>query len=179
MDARTAPALQRGFTLIETLVVVAIFATGLGLGLPALGVVVEQHRLTTSMHLVSADMAMARSAAIARREPVVVCPGLPETGCSGGRDWSRGWLVFRDPDGNRQLDAEAELLRASEAPAAGSAEIRLTSTRPLLRYQPSGLAAHSNLTVNACARGQLRGKVEVNRLGRVRTERPAADTACP
>ena len=179
MDARNAPALNRGFTLIEALAVVAILATGLGLGLPALGTVVEQHRLTTSMHLVSADMAMARSAAITRREAVVVCPGLPATGCSGDRDWSRGWLVFRDPDGNRQPDAPDDLLRASTAPAEGSSGLRLSSTRAALRYQPSGLAAHSNLTVNACAHGQLRGKVVVNRLGRVRTERPERGTPCP
>lgn len=179
MDAGTARPRHRGFTLIEATLVVAVLAIGLALGLPAMGGVMERHRLTTSMHLVSADMAMARSTAIMRREAVVVCPGLPDAGCSNDRDWSQGWLVFRDPDGNRQPDAPGDLLRASNAPAAGSERLQLTSTRPWLRYQPNGLAAHSNLTVNACARGQLQGKVVVNRLGRVRTERPKRATACP
>ena len=170
---------QTGFTLIEALVVAAILAISVGLGLPAMGSLIDRHRLTPSMHLVSADMAMARSTAIMRREAVVVCPGLPDAGCSNDRDWSHGWLVFRDPDGNRQPDDPGDVLRASQAPTGGSGHLRLTSTRHLLRYQPTGLAAHSNLTVNACARGQLQGKVVVNRLGRVRTERPKGDVACP
>lgn len=179
MERIATPAPHRGFTLIETMVVAAIMAVGLGLGLPALGTVLEHQRLATSLHLVSADMAMARSTALMRREAVVVCPGLPDTGCSGDNDWSRGWLVFRDPDGNRQPDTAADLLRASAAPGADGGQVRLRATRPWLRYQANGLAAHSNLTVNACIGGQLRGKVVVNRLGRVRTERPESGTDCP
>lgn len=168
-----------GFTLIEAMAVAAILAIGLTLGVPAFSGTLERQRLATSLHLVSADLAMARSSAIMRREQVVVCPGQPGAGCSNDHDWSRGWLVFRDPDGNRQPDAPDDLLRASQAPAGGADQLRLTSTRPWLRYQANGMAAHSNLTVNACARGQLRGKVVVNRLGRVRTERPTRETACP
>ncbi|MGY1459564.1 GspH/FimT family pseudopilin [Luteimonas sp. A534] len=168
-----------GFTLIEAMAVAAILAISLTFGVPALSGTLERQRLAASLHLVSADLAMARSSAIMRREQVVVCPGQPGAGCSNDHDWSRGWLVFRDPDGNRQPDAADDLLRVSQAPAGGADRLRLTSTRPWLRYQANGMAAHSNLTVNACARGQLRGKVVVNRLGRVRTERPTRETACP
>ena len=168
-----------GFTLIEAMVVTAITAVTLTLGLPSFNGTLERHRLSASLHLLSADMAMARNSAIMRREQVVVCPGAPDAGCRADHDWSSGWLVFRDPDGNRQPDAAGDLLRATDAPAGGSDRLRLTSTRPFLRYQASGMSAHSNLSVNACARGQLRGKVVVNRLGRVRAERPTRETACP
>ncbi len=170
---------QHGFTLIESMVVLALLAVGLGLGLPALDGVLERQRIQTSLHLLSADMAMARSSAIMRREAVVLCPGHPRVGCVPGSDWSDGWLVFRDPDGNRQPDETADLLRATNAPAGGRDGLQLRSTRPRLRFQTSGLAAHSNLTVNACSDGHLRGKVIVSRLGRVRTERPTRELPCP
>ncbi|MGY0611136.1 GspH/FimT family pseudopilin [Luteimonas sp. A501] len=170
---------SHGFTLIEAMTVVAILAVALALGLPAFSGTLERQRLATSLHLLTADMASARSSAIMRREQIVVCPGRAETGCAGDHDWSGGWLVFRDPDGNRRPDAPGDVLRTTDAPAGGAERLRLTSTRPWLRYQANGMAAHSNLSVNACARGLLRGKVVVNRLGRVRSERPRQETACP
>ena len=168
-----------GFSLIEAMVVLSIAAITVTLGVPALGATVERQRLATTLHLLTADMAVARGSAIMRREQVVVCPGSIEAGCSGDRDWSEGWLVFRDPDGNRQPDTPGDVLRATDAPAGGADRLRLTSTRPWLRYQATGMAAHSNLSGNACSRGQLRGKVGVNRMGRVRSERPAEDSPCP
>ena len=168
-----------GFTLIEAMVVVSIAAITLTIGLPAFNGILERQRLATSLHLLTADMAMARSSAIMRREQVVICPGRPDTGCAGDRDWSAGWLVFRDRDGNRQPDTPGDVMRATDAPAGGTERLSLTATRPYLRYQANGMAAHSNLSVNACARGLLRGKVVVNRLGRVRSERPKRETACP
>lgn len=173
------PRTDAGFTLIEAMVTVSIAALLLTLGLPAFADALERQRLATTLHLLTADMAIARSSSIMRREQVVICPGRADSGCSGDRDWSRGWLVFRDPDGNRQPDAAGDILRATDAPAGGADRLRLTSTRPWLRYQANGMAAHSNLSVNACSGGQLRGKVVVNRLGRTRSERPKRDTPCP
>lgn len=170
---------QQGFTLIEAMIVLALLAVGLGLGLPALGGALERQRLHTSMHLIMTDMAMARSSAVMRREAIVLCPGQPPTGCTADSDWSGGWLVFRDPDGNRKPDVPSDVLRASNAPAGSREQLQLRSTRPWLRYQPNGLAAHSNLTIHACSRGLLRGKVIVSRIGRARTERPRRQLPCP
>lgn len=170
---------QVGFTLIEAMVVVALAAVMLTLGLPAFADALDRQRVATTLHLLVADMAMARSSAVMGRAQVVVGPGRPGAGCSDTRDWSDGWLVFRDPDGNRQPDAGDDLLRVTDAPAGGGERLRLTSTRPWLRYQANGKAAHSNLSVNACSRGKLRGKVVVNRIGRVRSERPTWETPCP
>jgi len=165
-----------GFTLIEAMVVLAIAAITLTLGIPAFNDVLQRQRVATTMHLLSADMAMARGTALMRRSQVVVCPRRAPTACNDMRDWSRGWLVFIDPDGNRQPDAASDILRVSDAPA--SDQLDLPSTRSFLRYQADGRSAHSNLTVRVCAGSTLRGKVVVNNLGRVRSERPRRETAC-
>lgn len=168
---------EAGFTLIETTVVLAIAAIVIALGVPSFNGALQRQRVSTTMHLLSADMAMARSSALTRRSQVVVCPRGAANGCSGVQDWSHGWLVFADPDGNRQPDVGSDVLRISDAPANDS--LYLPATRPFLRYQADGRSAHSNLSVHVCARGAHVGKVVVNNLGRVRSERPREGTPCP
>ncbi len=170
-----------GFTLIEAMTVLAITAITLTLALPAFGEILHRNRVTTTLHQMTADMAMARGTALMRRAQVVVCPrdGAAVSRCARDSDWSRGWLVFLDADGNRQPDQPGDLLRTTDAPARDRHLLRLASTRPFLRYQADGRSAHSNLTVYLCARDKLAASVIVNNHGRVRSARPRTQTACP
>jgi type IV fimbrial biogenesis protein FimT len=171
---------EAGFTLIEAMTVLAITALTLTLGFPALSGALERTRVATTLHHLTADMAMARSTALMRREQVVVCPRVAGgSRCAPGSDWSHGWLVFVDADGNRQPDQDTDLLRATDAPARDRSLLYLPSTRAFLRYQVDGRSAHSNLSVNVCSRGLLAAKVVVNNHGRVRSERPRRETRCP
>jgi len=174
MDRRRAGLTAKATGLLfATLPVLA-----LGLGLPALAGTLEQRRVVASLDRVSADFALARSSAILRREAVVVCPGAPATGCADGGDWSGGWLVFRDPDGNRRPDAPGDLLRVRAAPAAPD-RLTLLASAGGIRYRPNGLASREHLAVNACSRGRLRAAVVVDGLGHVRLERPRPAQPCP
>lgn len=168
-----------GFTLIELMTVLAIVAIGLTMGLPAFGNALQRNRTQTTMHLLSADMAMARGSAIMRRSAVVVCPRTSGGGCGADSDWSEGWIVFTDRDGNRIPDLAADVLRSEDAPAGGNSALRLVSSRPFLRYQPDGRSANSNLTVHVCTDDKVSGQVIVNNLGRVRTSYQKAGTPCP
>lgn len=169
---------EAGFTLIELIFTVAILAVALVVALPAFHGMLQRLRASTTLHLLSADMAMARSTAVMRRAPVVVCPRGDAGGCAAAADWSRGWMVFDDPDGDRMPGGGKDVLRVTDPPGGG--ELFLPASRRLLRYQPDGRSANANLTVFVCSEGRYRGKVVVNNLGRVRTERPADDgSACP
>ncbi|NYZ62725.1 GspH/FimT family pseudopilin [Luteimonas deserti] len=168
-----------GFTLIELLTTLAVLAVLFAVGLPGLADALARHRVQTTMHLVSADLAMARSSAIMRRSAVVVCPGTGANGCHGDADWGQGWIVFADPDGNRRPDTLDQLLRVSSAPGTGSGAMRIGATRNFVRYQRDGRSAGTNLTIRVCSGDTLAGQVIVNNLGRVRTARPARPTVCP
>ena len=176
MDAR-----MRGFTLVEQMLVVAISAVLLVVALPALGPLVERHRAGTAMSTLSTQMQLTRMAAITYRRPAVLCPSHNGSACDGGTDWSIGWLVFLDVDGNQQPDSADQILRVEPGTAARSG-MRLVGTvgRPRLRYLPDGRSAGSNLTVSVCsAEGALLGAVIVNNVGRPRSFRPASPAACP
>jgi len=167
-----------GFTLVEALATLAVAALTLTIALPTFNEVVQRNRTTAVLHQLRADMAMARTSAIVQRRQVVVCPTAGDQRCSDRADWSRGWLVFTDADGNRQPDAPADVLRITDAPA-GAGRWSVPSSRHFLRYQVDGRSAHSNLTVHVCSAGLLRGQVVVNNHGRARTARPKRETACP
>lgn len=170
---------RKGFTLIELVTTLAVVAVLLAVGVPGFGDALARLRVQTAMHRVSTDLAMARSSAIMRRSPVVACPGTGMSGCHGDADWSRGWIVFADPDGNRRPDAVSDLLRVSDPPSGSGRTLRLGATRNFVRYQRDGRSAGTNLTVRVCSGGTLNGEVIVNNGGRVRTTRPTARRPCP
>ena len=161
---------------MTTLAILTIVST---FGMTALGDAIARHRVQTALHLISADLAIARNTAITRRSHIIACPGDALTGCRLDANWSQGWILFADPDGNRQPDDESDLIRVGNAPSGAPHSIRLTSTRNFVRYQRDGRSAGTNLTINICHKDSLAGQVVVNNLGRVRSVRPSRDTACP
>ena len=169
-----------GFTLIELVATVAVMAICAGIALPSMGGLLERHRTTAAMALLSAHIATARNTAVTRRMPIALCPSEDGTSCATGTDWGQGWLLFLDENGNRKVDAAADILRAERAPTSGQLGIRSTSGRSALRYLPSGLNSGTNLTLSVCSkRGDLLGQVIVNNAGRARTTRPTTATPCP
>lgn len=169
----------RGLTLVELMTTVAILTLLGTFGVTAFSDVLARHRVQTALHLISADLAMARNAAITRRSPIVACPGDALLGCRLDADWSMGWIVFTDSDGNRRPDNAADLLRVADAPSGAPHTVRLVSTRSYARYQRDGRSAGTNLTINVCRADMLAGQVVVNNVGRIRSHRDAADRPCP
>lgn len=174
-----SPDRTRGVTLVELMTTLAILTIVSTFGMTAFADAIARHRVQTALHLISADLAMARNTAITRRSHVIACPGDPLMGCRLDANWSHGWIVFSDPDGNRQPDSERDLIRVGNAPSGAPRHLRLASTRNFVRYQRDGRSAGTNLTINVCAGTLLQGQVVVNNLGRVRSARPAREQSCP
>lgn len=170
--------MPHGFTLVEALVTMAITALLLTAGLPSFSDLLERQRVSATTHLIGSYIASARTHAVTGREQVVLCPGSVDAGCRTDRDWSGGWILFRDPDGNRQPDAPLDVLRAEDDRGGAGSVLQATSTRPYLRYQVDGRSAHSNLSFVVCAKGRERARVVVNNTGRMRTSRSPDGIAC-
>lgn len=167
-----------GFTLVEALVTMAITALLLTLGVPSFSELLQRQRVSATTHLIGTYIASARGHAVTHRSQVVLCPGNVEQGCREDSDWSKGWILFEDRDRNRQPDTPGHVLRVETGGGPAGSGLRVTSTRPYLRYQADGRSAHSNLSFVVCAQGRERARVVVNNTGRMRTSRSPDGIAC-
>ena len=86
----------RGFTLYElliTIVLVAILAT---LGAPLFEQSYAKARQTTEINALFHGFHLARKESILRHKIVSLCPSSDGVHCVPGRDWSNGWILYRE-----------------------------------------------------------------------------------
>ncbi|GGZ54538.1 type 4 fimbrial biogenesis protein FimT [Lysobacter xinjiangensis] len=169
---------MRGLTLPELVITLAVLSIALGLGVPAARHVMDSVRATTSLHQLTASLAIAHNAAVTYRQPVTLCPSRDGASCLDGTDWSEGWIAYRDPLRQDAPATAADVLRRFDRQHP---TLRLTTStgRPRVRYLPNGSAAGTNASFRLCRRsGALLGIVVVANSGRARRERPSANAAC-
>ena len=169
-----------GFTLIELTTTVAVLAICAGVALPSLRSFLEQQRTLAAISSLTTHMSLARMTAISRNQRAVLCPSSDGASCEAGTDWSTGWMLFVDEDGNRKPDASDEVLRVDLEPTSRHLRVVSTVGRQQLRYLPDGRSAGTNLTISICNKnGELLDQVIVNNMGRPRSERAKAPASCP
>ena len=142
---------QSGFTLIELLIVVAIAAILLSLAAPNFREMLVKRSVQAAAETLVSDMRYARSEALKRATPTVICRSTDGTKCSnvqGG--WSEGWIVYIDPSPaglavNTTVPAQ-DLVRVQQ-PLANIASIQtvnLASTLQSFRFEPTGRTVGAN-----------------------------------
>lgn len=94
-----AGAPQAGVTLIELMVVIAMVAIILAIGVPEYQNFTRSNTLLAEVHTLKGDIALARSEAATMGTNVVICPsdgtGTNATSCSTtNTNWADGWVVL-------------------------------------------------------------------------------------
>ncbi|MDR6673600.1 GspH/FimT family pseudopilin [Xanthomonas sp. 1678] len=169
---------MRGFTLTEALAAMAIAVVALGIALPSFSQMLNRHQELAATNEMLAQLALARTWAISRGQPVALCPSIDRQQCHPAVEWGGNWIIYADPDGNRQPDASSDVLTLSPAPGGDRLRILSSAGRTQLRYLPSGRAAGSNLTLRLCSNQAVAAEVIVSATGRARSARLADRPAC-
>ena len=133
---------NRGFTLIELFVTLAVVSI-LGASIfPNLSALVAQERSTVLINNLAGALAYARSEAVMRNTEILTCQSNNSSECNRSKNWQNGWIIFVDNNKNRQRDPEEKLLRVYSAVENGTQAIFNGASRidHYMRYKPSGRA---------------------------------------
>jgi type IV fimbrial biogenesis protein FimT len=109
--------LQKGFTLIEMLTTIGVATILVAAATPSFIQMNRNSRIITYTNDFIGTVNLARAEAIRRGAPVSICPSGDAASCSG--EWSDGWIVFGDSNGDRVVDEGEGLLRTHESLSVG------------------------------------------------------------
>lgn len=151
---------QNGLTLIEILIALSIFAIVLVAATPSFDSTIKRNRVAAQLRDVKSDLNLARSEAISRAKPVVVCGSSNGTTCNDSNDWSTGWIVFIDDGAGGGTARDSiqnggeEVLRAKLNDSGDNLQVINASSTAVkaLSFSTRGYLGSSdeNITVKLC-----------------------------
>lgn len=170
-----------GFSLAELMTVLAIAALLLSIAAANMGDLIRHQQLKVALGDLFAAIDLTRSQAIARGSRVFLAPSE-----AAGANWSRGWVVFADRDGDRRPGPDDELI-LSHGPVADGITISTAFSSPrkpdYLAYNGAGRSCTDSSSVAArwgtlsLFQGERTRRIKINMLGRARACDPARDGA--
>ncbi|TCZ88703.1 GspH/FimT family pseudopilin [Lysobacter sp. N42] len=107
-----------GFTLVELMVVIAVLALLVGIGVPAFNGVIQRNRLAAAANEVVSALQTARMEAVRRNRRAVLCPTANGETCSG-TNWGR-LLIFIDDDLSGNVSGDELVIRSADIVRPGS-----------------------------------------------------------
>ncbi len=99
-----------GFTLIEVMVTVALLAILIAAVAPSFRGLLLDNQAATQANAVVTSLMFARSEAIKRNAPVVMCQSGAGADCDAG-NWADGWIVFADANNDATVDPGEPILQ--------------------------------------------------------------------
>ncbi len=129
----TASHRNRGFTVVELMIVIAVLALLTAAALPTFRDLMARNRVTTAANDLLSAFLLARSEAVKRERRVVVQ--------RTGSDW-KSWQVFVDKNSNGSRDTDEALL-AEGAAGSGLSLATVGNLGTSVTYTPRGRASLS------------------------------------
>jgi type IV fimbrial biogenesis protein FimT len=157
-----------GLTLIELLITLALIAILAAFALPSFHQLTLDARRTTHVNGLLRALHAARSAAILRGQPTVICKSADQRQCTpGAASWSDGWIVFANADHDAPpiVDANEAILFVQPQVA----ELSIESSRNAVVYWPVALAGTTTTFIFCDERGTSAARaIIVSQTGRPR-----------
>ncbi|MGH1543457.1 MAG: GspH/FimT family pseudopilin [Arenicella sp.] len=131
---------NKGISLLETIFTIAIISITLSFAIPSFSASLANNRLITSNNSLITSLTLARQKAIGSSVDVYLCELTEDLGCNQERsfnaNWSQGWLVFADTNGNRELDETDTIIEINQRHKKHTAIV--FNQRGRLRFRADG-----------------------------------------
>lgn len=99
-----------GFTLLELMIVLAVAGILVAVAAPGFQTMIKSSSVVSGRDALASAIKGARGQAIFDKTSVTICASDDQSGCSASADWSDGWVIFTDVDGDGTFDAGADTL---------------------------------------------------------------------
>jgi type IV fimbrial biogenesis protein FimT len=95
---------SRGVTLLELMIGITVLGILMAIAVPGFTNFTLQTRVTAASNDLVTALNLARSEALRASAPAVACASSDGATCSDSTEWSQGWIVFADADGDGDVD---------------------------------------------------------------------------
>ena len=166
---------SQGFTLLELIITIALFAFLVTIAVPGLQETLRNNRLTTRANEFIGALSLARSEAIKHSLRVTLCKSGDGANCTEADDFRQGWMVFIDSNNVATRDENEEIVEVFGAIDGALTMTGNGSVRHYVSYTDGGMTRLANGafqagTITLCQDGIAR-KIIISAAGRVRVTR--------
>jgi len=171
----TAHPRERGLTLLDLIMAIAVIALLMGIAIPNLDFFFRKQQADAQSHLLLRHLHKTRELAVHSGREMVMCGIDNNNVCR--RDNFRKLAIFHDANNNRQIDENENIESLLELNFSGTVRLNASSTSRYIRYYAHG-AAQPYGSFILCPRDNspyLIRRITTQRAGRAYLARPEAD----
>ena len=171
-------ARSKGFTLIELMVTLAVFAILVSIGVPSLVDTWRAWQRDVATRSFVTHVQQARSEAIKTSRRVAMCASADGATCAGNNNWMQGWIVFVDEDANQTPDNNRPIL-VTQGPLTGLVRMSASNNVDDLFFLPTGIMPANATTITVEPQGSASvdmNSITVSSSGRTRVSKTPKGT---
>lgn len=134
---------QNGFTLLELLITLVIFAILVAIAIPGMNNLSAKNAVDAPARTLLTDIEYARNEAVSRSTDITICASTDAATCSATASWETGWIIYIN-DANDCPEGECLLRIQNQA-----SQITLNSTAIAIEFNELGESSVA-FTANVC-----------------------------
>ncbi|MBP6764888.1 MAG: GspH/FimT family pseudopilin [Rubrivivax sp.] len=136
------PLRNRGLTLIELMMAVAVAAVLMAIAGPSFQQALNRNRLASVANELTGAVQLARAEAVRANRRVTLCSSSDGSACTSATNTWAGWILFVDTDGDGSRDSGEAVVKSGtfDAPVVVKSSANITAADEQITFRGDGTA---------------------------------------